>query len=631
MVSKVSSGTTSTPAREPARHRRPAGWGCAPRAAVPQSWQKLVSIGLVAPQPAQTELITAGLGSRDRAAPQCWQKVPDSVFVPPQRGQLSMSRSQLSPNRGESQQSLWSLDLGGAFAGMGSFGGHGGRALRDVGLQPEATSGNRRCGPSRALHAATAAEPDAPDLLLAADPENQVVVLKSAPRMTRLGPPRAAHFLLPERRSLAVAALCAVVAAGCSPMVDRAPFPYRADTLSPGDLLGPFEGLVVDAETDRPIAGAVVAGSWAFERGVGLVGPAGANELVTETGADGRYRLPALSKLPDGASMRVRRFTLIVYQKGYVGWRSDRRFPSGEPRQDFSQRGNRVRLEKWRDGLVHAQHLVFLGGGAAIKAAAQPEVQAAVFELEGRAPSPEGKRRPGRRRKGGPARCDPVAGRGRVARGHRLRGRVRDRPADRSAAHRVLRHPPLQGARARPRSTTSVCGSGGWVKPAPRPSTASCWGSCPGPPWSTRLGDASLRARQGDLLGLAFLARSRGIVVALTCGVGQCSEAAVLTRIAKLVEGHLGDLLPLPPKPAAPAAPPPPPAEPPAPATGSGAGHASRGDAMTNTKPRASAPRSATAAHAIRISMPAGGHRRRRAGLWRAARMPGIPPPRRPG
>ena len=171
---------------------------------------------------------------------------------------------------------------------------------------------------------------------------------------------------------------------GCGPIVDRAPFSYRPDTMTSGDLLGPFEGMVVDAETDRPIGGAVVAGSWAFERGVGLSGPAGATEVVTETGADGRYRLAAVEELPSGASMRVRRFTLVVYQRGYVGWRSDRHYPERTRRRDFSQRGNRVRLVKWREGLSHNEHLVFLGGGGAIRTAAQSEVQAAALELDGR-------------------------------------------------------------------------------------------------------------------------------------------------------------------------------------------------------------------------------------------------------
>ena len=137
----------------------------------------------------------------------------------------------------------------------------------------------------------------------------------------------------------------------CGPIVEQAPFSYRPDTMAPGDLLGPFDGMVVDAETDRPIAGAVVIGSWAFERGIGLTGPAGASEVVTETGADGRYRLPgAGGRCRAGASMRVRRFTLVVYHQGYVGWRSDRQFPEGTARRDFSQRGNRVRLDEMAGG-----------------------------------------------------------------------------------------------------------------------------------------------------------------------------------------------------------------------------------------------------------------------------------------
>src|SRR4051794_40762903 len=53
----------------------------------------------------------------------------------------------------------------------------------------------------------------------------------------------------------------ALLGFGCGPIVERAPFSSRPDTMSSGDLLGPFEGIVVDAETDRPLAGAVVSAS----------------------------------------------------------------------------------------------------------------------------------------------------------------------------------------------------------------------------------------------------------------------------------------------------------------------------------------------------------------------------------
>ena len=375
----------------------------------------------------------------------------------------------------------------------------------------------------------------------------------------------AARFLLPPlgARALLLLGLTAL-AAGCGHMVDRAPFPYRADSLSPGDLLGPFEGIVVDGETDRPVSGAVVTGSWGFERGLGLIGPAGASEVVTETGADGRYRLPALASLPSGTSTRVRRFTLIVYQKGYVGWRNDRRFPSGEARRDFSQRGNRVRLEKWRDGLLHSQHLVFLGGGPSIKAAAQAEVQAAVFELEGRAPSAEGKVAAAGVQPDKKALLDA----GSLLDEDELRaatGYAGEFDIDRLADLPRTEFYDSRHFKARGQTEKYDVGLRVWHlgEAGAEAQYRKLMSQLPGATVFDEIGDQSLRARQGELLGMAFLARQRGVVVALTCGIGQCSEPAVLTRIAKLVEGHLPDLLPQPPAPADhPSVPPPP--EPPA-------------------------------------------------------------------
>jgi hypothetical protein len=395
----------------------------------------------------------------------------------------------------------------------------------------------------------------------------------SAPRrldQTLSRPASTARFLLPQwaaapaAPATAIAAVLAMlVGAGCGPMVDRAPFPYRADSLTPGDLLGPFEGIVVDGETDRPIAGAVVSGSWAFERGVGLVGPAGASEVVTETGADGRYRLPALGSLPSGASARIRRFTLIVYQKGYVGWRNDRRFPSGDARRDFSQRGNKVRLDKWRDGLSHSQHLVFLGGGPTIKAAAQSEVQAAVFELEGRAPAADGKTAvAATAEKQTLLDATPLLDEDEL---RAATGYAGEFDIDRLADLPRTEFYDSRHFKARGQTEKYDVGLRVWHlgEAGAEAQFRKLLAQLPGATVVDEVGDTSLRARQGDLLGLAFLARQRGIVVALTCGVGQCAEPAVLTRIAKLVEGHLPELVPQPP--AAPEPPSVPPvAEPPA-------------------------------------------------------------------
>ena len=355
---------------------------------------------------------------------------------------------------------------------------------------------------------------------------------------------------------VAVAALWAGMAGGCGPIVEQASFPARPDTLLPGDLLGPFDGMVVDADNDRPVGGATVAASWAFERGLGLTGPFGTREVVLETGADGRYRIPLLRDLPSGASARVRRFTLIVYHRGHVGWRSDRRFPGGEPRRDFAQRGNRVRLEKWQRTFLHHQHLVFLGGGEAVRTASAWEVQPASLELEsgGRAVGTggvtEGRATAARLLDATPLLSeDEVRGVTGYAGAFEV-GKLADlastefydsrhfkatgKPESHDVALRVWRLGSA-GAEAQYRKLLT---------------------ELPGASTTNEIGDASLRAKTPDVSGLSFLLREVGLVVSLTCGTAQCTDPAMVLRLAKLVEGHIGEL----PKPEGETPPPAPPA-----------------------------------------------------------------------
>lgn len=173
-------------------------------------------------------------------------------------------------------------------------------------------------------------------------------------------------------------------------MIETAPFSVRPDSVRPADLLGPYDGIVVDADSERPVAGATVAASWAFERGIGFQAPAGAREYITETTADGRYFVPRLDDLASGASTRLRRFTLVVYHRGHVAWRSNRLFPGRQRRNDFSQRGGKVRLEPWQASYRHADHVAFAGGGTRIRAAVAWELQAAALELDGARPAAPG-------------------------------------------------------------------------------------------------------------------------------------------------------------------------------------------------------------------------------------------------
>jgi hypothetical protein len=64
----------------------------------------------------------------------------------------------------------------------------------------------------------------------------------------------------------------------------------------------------------------------------------------------------------------------------------------------------------------------------------------------------------------------------------------------------------------------------------------------PGAHATDEVGDASFRAQSGEIGGLVFLVRERGVVVSMTCGSGQCTEPAQLAKLAKLVESRLPEI-----------------------------------------------------------------------------------------
>jgi hypothetical protein len=333
-------------------------------------------------------------------------------------------------------------------------------------------------------------------------------------------------------------------AIGCGPMVDRAPFAVRPDSVRPADLLGPYDGIVLDTDSERPIAGALVAASWAFERGIGLRAPSGARELVVETGADGRYTIPRLEDLPGGASARIRRFTLIVYHRGHVGWRSDRLFPSRAARRDFSQRGARVRLERWQPQLGHAEHLVFLGGGTKVQTAAAWELQPAALELEGERPAAP------RAELTGPSPIATTATPLDVS--HLLSddeirgvtgyvgkfedGKLTDLPTTEFYDSRHFK------AVGKPESYDVGVRVWRLGPAAAEVQYGKLMTTLPEARVTDEVGDASFRARSGGIAALVYLVRERGVVVSMTCGGSQCPEPGQLTKLAKLVESRLPEL-----------------------------------------------------------------------------------------
>lgn len=191
----------------------------------------------------------------------------------------------------------------------------------------------------------------------------------------------ARHFALLGRASVAAAALLVVGLAGaCAPLVRPPGFVGARDQVTDASLIGPFDGQVVDAATSEPIAEATVVAVWSYDRGDGFIGPYGAETYSTTTDAAGRYRIPPSRLTVRGSTVRLVNAHVIVYKRGYAGYRSDA-VQSGGPRSDFTVRHNRVELRKWNESDSHADHLLFLAAPRPLQKAVRWEADLANLDL----------------------------------------------------------------------------------------------------------------------------------------------------------------------------------------------------------------------------------------------------------
>ena len=356
-----------------------------------------------------------------------------------------------------------------------------------------------------------------------------------------------AHRLAFRSTALSVGFTLGVLAgvaglAGCVDTAIRtAPFRNRPDAAEPGSLLGPFDGRVVDATTHAPIAGALVYAAWTFERGTGLAEPAGAKELVGSTDAAGNYKVPRLDRLPHGT--RVTEFTLLIYKRGFIAYRSDRRFSDLGPRMDFAQTDNQVLLERWRNELSHARHLRFVGAGTAVAALTQWEVADASAELDGRRPKNGDDLRPGRgegqyivaaqllteadikarTKYDGGFETGPLSDEPDTATYSSQHFKALGRPETWDVALRMWRLDPAKAPERYDELLTQL----------------------PGISEKDDIGTRSFVASENEIRGVGFLDAPRGIVVLMTCGSNQCLSSEDAASLAQTIYGRVKALLPI--------------------------------------------------------------------------------------
>lgn len=356
--------------------------------------------------------------------------------------------------------------------------------------------------------------------------------------------------------------ILAVVAAAsaCSHSQPRnAPFRTRPDSTAPGLLVGPYSGQVLDAASGDPVSGAVVYASWSYQAGTSTAQATGYRESIASTDANGRYAIPKVeyakdekgetSGLPTG---RLTDFHLVVYKRGYVAYRSDRRFDDFGPRRDFAQRLNEISLRRWNSTQSHARHLRYIGGGGPLVALTDWEREAAGNELSGT------------KREGissdivsvrsvenviaaqllgeleikkitkfdGTFESGPLGDEADTNSYSSQHFKALGQPEVFDVALRLWRLGPDNAKQTSDRFEELVRTLPG-VKELPTTELA------------LEISDRSLVAVEGDIQGIAFMDNTRGLVVLLTCGKGQCSELSHLSDMAVKVFENIQAVMPL--------------------------------------------------------------------------------------
>ncbi len=116
-----------------------------------------------------------------------------------------------------------------------------------------------------------------------------------------------------------------------------------------------MSGTVIDAETRKPVEGAVVLVEWTKTKGFGLTHTESYKVVEVLTDKDGKLKVSGVMdpfvNLPD----------VTVYKKGYVCWNSSIIFPDYRNRTDFKWGSNFIfKLEHFKPEYSYDKHVDFI-------------------------------------------------------------------------------------------------------------------------------------------------------------------------------------------------------------------------------------------------------------------------------
>lgn len=119
---------------------------------------------------------------------------------------------------------------------------------------------------------------------------------------------------------------------------------------------------VIDAETGKPIEGAVILAEWTTARGFGYTTQDSYKVTQVITDKDGKTKISGYI-----FNILVLKPSLTIYKKGYVAWNNKKIFPEYKERTDFSWsnaylfKRHVFRLERFKEGIYsHCDHHSFI-------------------------------------------------------------------------------------------------------------------------------------------------------------------------------------------------------------------------------------------------------------------------------